>query len=236
MEWLLKFAEKSEDEKVKIIFHFIKFFIVSISSFMIYKYMFGDYIIQEFTFKNAVDFINSKYLFFSTISFLTSWFVFWVINLVQRKIAYYISDKLKKIFNSIFNDHFSYRITKNTISFVSILIKIRILKLKNDKIIPLKSLSVAKESLLETDKIKDESEKTYYILSSIFIFLVLEFYYYTGLYLISIFLLILSFHSFILAVFFTFSLRNSNMMIAIFQSIKNFIEHYEHHRYNKPVF
>jgi len=69
MEWLLKFTEKSEDEKVKIAFPSIKFFIVSLSSFLIYKSLFGDFIIQKFTMKNSIDFINSKYLFLFGFSF-----------------------------------------------------------------------------------------------------------------------------------------------------------------------
>ncbi len=63
MEWLLKFAEKSEDEKVKIAFHSFKFFIISMSSFLIYRWFFGDFVIQEFTIKNTIDFINSKNLY-----------------------------------------------------------------------------------------------------------------------------------------------------------------------------
>ncbi len=230
MEWLFKFAEKDENEKAKIIFHLIKFFIVSTFSFIIYRYLFGDFIINDLTFKNAIDFINSEYLFFSALAFVLSWLIYWLMNKIQKQIAYFFSSKLKIFFSKHLKNELSYKNVKRIIKFSNLLLTVRLLKLENNRISFSKQLISAKDSLTESQDKKNESEKTYYIMSACFLLLGLEVFYYTGVYIIILVFSVISIYSFIIAMFFSFSLRNSSMMLAIIKSIKNFTERYEYNR------
>lgn len=232
MEWLLKFAEKSEDEKVKIAFHSFKFFIVSLSSFLIYKSLFGDFIIQEFTIKNTIDFVNSKYLFYSAFSFGSSWLIYFVFNRLQRTIALILSVRIKQLLDKNLDNEFRYHRIKSIIKNSKKLLRYGVLKSKIQRIVLPKQFVLAKYIYDESQEEKNESEKTYYILSTVFLFLGCEVLNYTGQIFIFYFILILSFISFIIAMIFSFFLRNSSMILAIIQFFRNFTDRYEYNRDN----
>jgi len=239
MEWLLKFAEMNEDEKAKIIFHFIKIFIISTSSLIVYKYLFGDFVVLEFTFKNMIDFVNSKYLFLSLFSLFISWDIFWILKFAEKLIANSISNILREFIKinvtKITMGKLNFRITKRMIKLVNILIKYKLLKIKKNKIEFPNVFISAKNSLAEPQKVKNEAEKTYYILSVMIVIFGLETVHYTGFYGMLWISFALGFLSFLIATLYTFSLRNEKMILAICQSIKNFTEKYEYHRDNQSI-
>lgn len=232
MEWLLKFAEKNEDEKVKIVFHGIKFFIVSTFSFILYRFLFGSFEIIEFTFKNVVEFINSKYLYFSALSFAGTWFLYWITNEIEKKIATIYSNKLKAILNNRLIGKFTCRNVKTLIKFSNFLIRIKIVKLQNNKIYFSEQIIA---SLTNSKDKKDESEHTFFIMSVCMIFLGVEFYYYTEVYMILVLFFLISLILFMFAMTFLFSIKNNNMVLAILKSIKIFTERHEFNRDNKQL-
>lgn len=235
MEWLFKFAEKSKYEREKIIFHILKFFIVSTFSFIIYRYFFGEFIIIDFTFKNAIDFINSKYFYYSSISFIVSWVIYFIINEIQKKIVCFFSKKANTFLNKYLKNELTYKDVKTAIKVSNLLIKIKLLKLDNNRISLSKQLIIIKDSLTESQEKRDESERSYFIMSVCFLILAIDVYYYINSLVCFFIFAIFSFFSFILAAFFSFSLKNKDMVLAIIRSIKNFIERYEFNRDNKPI-
>lgn len=233
MEWLLKFLLMSREEKEKIIFYLSNIIIVSISSFSIYRCLFGDFIIQDFTFKNVVIFFDSKFLFFSIISFCVAWLIYFILISLQKKTAYFISKTLEKKVANNWNYNYKIQKLKRAVKLSKFLIRFNFIKKRNDKIILPKAFKIAKVSLTENNDKKTEAENSSYILSSSLLFLEFEAYYYTQFRAILWIFPFVIIYFFIIGTLFTFSIKNCNMMLAIIRSIEQFVERYEFSRDNK---
>lgn len=214
MDWILNLLSKEANEKFIIVSNLVKYFFGSLPAFIIYSYFFGDYEFISLNWINILKFINSKFFYYSLISLVFSWGLYYFINglhnFIIKKTSAFLFERLRKIVlreiseNSEKN-HFKFRRVLRTIGF---------LKKKNNKFI-----STNKYNKLKTTLEENKDIHLYYLdltmsYCSVVVFIILLSFYYIKSFTIIIPFVLLYFYLFILALIISFLSKSSNMLLA----------------------